>query len=72
MEKAKRLTQTEFPAVQSTEAIAQEFRMTMLKVCALAAPPDTVVASAAPEGHANSERSMQGSFNMKGDERPDA
>jgi hypothetical protein len=49
------------PAVHATEAIAQEFLVTMLKVCAPAARPDTIVASAAPEGHANSERSMQGS-----------
>jgi hypothetical protein len=70
LKKAKKLTQT-VPAVQATEAIAQEFRMTMLKVCALAARPDTIVASVAPEGHANSERSMQGSFNMRRDERPD-
>jgi hypothetical protein len=69
LKKAKKLTQT-VPAVQATEAIAQEFRMTMLKVCALAARPDTIVASAAPEGHANSERSMQGSFNMRRDGCP--
>jgi hypothetical protein len=62
LKKAKKLTQT-VPAVQATEAIAQESRMTMLKVCA-GSRPDTIVASAAPEGHANSGRSMPGSFNM--------
>jgi hypothetical protein len=60
------------PRRSTTEAIAQEFRMTMLKVCALAARPDTIVASVAPEGHANSERSMQGSFNMRRDGCPSA